>query len=146
MARRARHGLVTSAAAHGSLEQMLAWSGLPTVNVRATVFVENPILTTLALEPLRHGELRLPFRSSADRPHRRIRRGELCVRNPGRPGRPHLESYHSPTELKDMHELAKDYSTVLGRHIAYVPMKLTCWNETYVTRSWLGGNPLQRST
>jgi len=35
--------------AHWIAEQMLAWSGLPTVNVRATVFVENPILTTLAL-------------------------------------------------------------------------------------------------
>ncbi|MGP4005623.1 hypothetical protein [Streptomyces sp. 4N124] len=42
-------------------ERMLEWSGLPTVNIRAAMFVENPLMTWLALGPLSEGELRPPF-------------------------------------------------------------------------------------
>jgi NAD(P)H dehydrogenase (quinone) len=47
--------------AHWICEQVLEWSGIPTVNVRATLFVETPILTWMPLGPLSNGELRLPF-------------------------------------------------------------------------------------
>ncbi|WP_431914468.1 NAD(P)H-binding protein [Nonomuraea jabiensis] len=47
--------------AHWVAERVLEWSGLPTVNIRAAIFVENPLMTWLALAPLSKGELRLPF-------------------------------------------------------------------------------------
>jgi hypothetical protein len=47
--------------AHWIAEQILEWSDISSVNVRAAIFVENPILTLLALGPLSDGELRLPF-------------------------------------------------------------------------------------
>jgi uncharacterized protein YbjT (DUF2867 family) len=47
--------------AHWVAEQVLEWSGVPTVNIQAAFFVENPIMTWLALGSLADGELRLPF-------------------------------------------------------------------------------------
>ncbi|MFF8193127.1 NAD(P)H-binding protein [Streptomyces bobili] len=41
--------------AHWVAEQTLEWSGLPTVNIRAAMFVENPLMTWLALAPLSEG-------------------------------------------------------------------------------------------
>jgi NAD(P)H dehydrogenase (quinone) len=66
--------------AHWIAEQVLDWSGIPTVNVRATIFVENPILTWLALGPLSKGELRLPFGLQRLAPIAGYDVAELCAR------------------------------------------------------------------
>lgn len=47
--------------AHWVTERVLERSGLPTVNIRGAMFVENPLLTRRALESLSKGELRLSF-------------------------------------------------------------------------------------
>src|SRR5207245_4105608 len=48
--------------AHWIAEQALNWSDLPVVNIRATIFVENPLLTWYPLKAaLDTGELRRPF-------------------------------------------------------------------------------------
>jgi len=48
--------------AHWASEQALNWCGLPVVNIRATMFVENPILAWFPLKQLLSaGELHLPF-------------------------------------------------------------------------------------
>ncbi|MBT2523171.1 hypothetical protein [Arthrobacter sp. ISL-28] len=112
---------------------MLEWSGLPTVNLRAAMFVENPILTWLALEPLRNGELRLPFGHHQLAPIAGYDVAELCAKiliNPA----PHLSKSYKLTgpELKDMHEFAEDYAAALGRHVTYVPEDVETWNENYV--------------
>ncbi|MFI7130323.1 NAD(P)H-binding protein [Nonomuraea sp. NPDC050153] len=127
--------------AHWISEQVLDWSGLPTVNVRATIFVENPILTMLALEPLRRGELRLPFGSQRVAPIAGHDVAELCVKILVDPA-PYLSKSYALTgsELKDMHGFAEDYGAALGRHVAYVPENVETWNETYVDRA-LAGNP-----
>jgi uncharacterized protein YbjT (DUF2867 family) len=51
--------------AHWVAERMLEWSGLPTVNIRAAMFVENPLMTWLALEPL---SCACPSASTGSRP------------------------------------------------------------------------------
>lgn len=128
--------------AHWIAEQVLDWSGLPTVNVRATVFVENPILTSLALEPLRQGELRLPFGLQRIAPIAAYDVAELCVKILVDPA-PHISKSYALTgpELKDMHGLAEDYSTVLGRPVTYIVEDLDIWNETYVDKAVAGRNP-----
>jgi uncharacterized protein YbjT (DUF2867 family) len=47
---------------HWLAEHVMNWSGLPVVHVRPTVFLDNPLFTTLGMRPVRqHGVLELPF-------------------------------------------------------------------------------------
>ncbi len=119
--------------AHWVAERVLEWSGVPTVNVRAAIFVENPILTWLALEPLGNGELRLPFGAQRFAPIAGYDVAELCVKILIDPA-PHISKSYEVTgpELKDMHEFAADYAAVLGRQVTYVPEDVETWNEQYV--------------
>ncbi|MFE4058966.1 NmrA family NAD(P)-binding protein [Streptomyces sp. NPDC059096] len=119
--------------AHWIAEQMLEWSGVPTVNVRAAMFVENPILTWLALGSLSNGELRLPFGDHRLAPIAGYDVAELCVKILVDPA-PHIAKSYDLTgpELKDMHGFAEDFEAVLGRQVVYVPVNVETWNETYV--------------
>lgn len=120
---------------------MLSWSGIPTVNVRATIFVENPILTWLPLGPLSKGELRLPFGRQRLAPVAAYDVAELCVRILVDPA-PHISKSYELTgpELKDMYGFAEDYAAALGRQVSYIPEEVDAWNENYVD-SALAGNP-----
>jgi NAD(P)H dehydrogenase (quinone) len=128
--------------AHWVAERMLEWSGLPVVNVRAAFFVENPILTWLALGPLSDGELRLPFGTQRFAPVAGYDVAELCAKILLDPA-PHLSKAYDLTgpELKDMQGFAEDYGAVLGRPIIAVPEDVDVWNETYVDNSVLAGYP-----
>ncbi|MFJ1975454.1 NAD(P)H-binding protein [Streptomyces sp. NPDC087903] len=119
--------------AHWVAEQVLEWSGLPIVNVRGAMFVENPLMTWLALEPLRKGELRLPFGDHRLAPVAGYDVAELCVQILTDPA-PHIsKSYDlNGPELKDMHGFAEDYAAVLGRPVIYVPEDVETWNQTYI--------------
>jgi uncharacterized protein YbjT (DUF2867 family) len=127
--------------AHWVAEQMLDWSGIPTVNVRATIFVENPILTWLALGPLSNGELRLPFGTQRFAPVAGYDVAELCAKILIDPA-PHISKSYALTgpELKDMHGFAADYAAALGRQVSYIPEEVDAWNENYVD-SALAENP-----
>ena len=48
--------------AHFVCEKMLEQSGLNVTNIRATMFVENPIISMLPLQGLSEGKLLLPFK------------------------------------------------------------------------------------
>ena len=119
--------------AHWIAEQVLDWSGVPTVNVRATIFVENPILTWLTLGPLSTGELRLPFGLQRIAPIAGYDVAEVCVRILVDPA-PHVSKSYELTgpELKDMHGFAEDYAAVLRRQISYIPEEVDAWNEAFV--------------
>ncbi|MFD5752992.1 NmrA family NAD(P)-binding protein [Streptomyces sp. NPDC127033] len=119
--------------AHWIAEQVLEWSGVPTVNVRAAMFVENPILTWLALGSLSNGELRLPFGDQRLAPIAGYDVAELCVKILVDPA-PHIAKSYDLTgpELKDMRGFAEDFTAVLGRQVVYVPVDVETWNETYV--------------
>ncbi|WP_327097496.1 hypothetical protein OIE68_01055 [Nocardia vinacea] len=97
------------------------------------MFVENPILTWLALAPLGNGELRLPFGYQRLAPLAGYDVAEVCVKILVDPA-PHLSKSYDLTgpELKDMHGFAQDYAAVLGRQVTYVPEDVEIWNETYV--------------
>ncbi|MFF1508253.1 NmrA family NAD(P)-binding protein [Streptomyces sp. NPDC058326] len=119
--------------AHWIAEQVLEWSGLPTVHVRAAMFVENPLMTWLALEPLANGELRLPFGHHRLAPIAGYDVAEVCARILADPA-PHIsKSYElNGPEWKDMHGFAEDFGAALGRPVTYVPEEVESWNETYV--------------
>src|SRR5947209_7743686 len=54
---------------HWLAEQVLNWSGLPVVHVRATVFLQHPFFSAWAAESIaRDGTIRLPFGSGRTSP------------------------------------------------------------------------------
>ncbi|MEU5872187.1 NmrA family NAD(P)-binding protein [Glycomyces sp. NPDC047369] len=119
--------------AHWVAEQMLEWSGLPVVNIRAAFFVENPILTWVAMGSLAEGELRLPFGDHKLAPIAGYDVAELCAKILADPA-PHIGKSYGLTgpEYKDMHAVAEDFSAVLGTPIAYVPTDIETWNAAYI--------------
>ena len=125
--------------AHWVCEQVLDWSGIPTVNVRATLFAETPILTwMLPLGPLRNGELRLPFGNQRLAPIAVHDLAEVCVKMLVDPA-PHISKSYELTgpELKDMYEFAEDYAAALGRQVTYIPEEVEAWNEAFIDETVL---------
>ena len=129
--------------AHWASERALQWSGLPVVNIRATMFAENPILSWFPLKQLLGaGELHLPFGTQKIAPIAAYDVAEISARILIDPS-PHISMSYALTgpELKDMHGFAEDYGAALGRKISYVPQDLDAWIETYINSALASRNP-----
>lgn len=103
--------------AHWASEQALQWSRLPVVNIRATMFAENPILSWFPLKQLLSaGELHLPFGTQKIAPIAAYDVAEICTKILIDPSA-HISMSYALTgpELKDMHGFAEDYGAALGR-------------------------------
>ncbi|MEU6782024.1 NAD(P)H-binding protein [Nonomuraea angiospora] len=124
--------------AHWVCERLLDWSGIPTVNVRATLFAENPHLTWMLLGPLSNGELRLPFGNQRLAPIAVHDVAEVCVKILADPA-PHISKSYALTgpELKDMYGFAEDYAAVLRRQVVYIPEEVETWNEAFLDETVL---------
>ncbi|WP_197517356.1 NmrA family NAD(P)-binding protein [Microbacterium karelineae] len=127
--------------AHWVAEQMLNWSDLPVVHLRAAFFVENPILTWVALGSLADGELRLPFGQHRLAPIAAYDVAEACTRILLDPS-PHISKAYELTgpDFVDMHAIADDFATVLGGEVRYVPEDVEEWNTKYIDTA-LGQQP-----
>jgi NAD(P)H dehydrogenase (quinone) len=110
-------------------EQVLNWSGLPVVDVRSTVLLENPLFYLLAQDTLKKsGELRLPFGSARTSP---IAASDVAfaiskiLLNPGS----HIGKIYELTGAKSqtMNEIAEEYSRGLGKKITYVDIPYNEW-------------------
>jgi NAD(P)H dehydrogenase (quinone) len=129
--------------AHWASEQALQWSGLPVVNIRATMFAENPILSWFPLRQLLSaGELHLPFGTQKIAPIAAYDVAEICAKILIDPSA-HISMSYALTGsvLKDMDGFAEDYSAALGREIVYVPQEMDAWIETYVNGALASRNP-----
>ncbi|MCV7422140.1 NmrA family NAD(P)-binding protein [Mycobacterium yunnanensis] len=129
--------------AHWIGEQVLDWSGLPVVHVRASIFVENPIFAWFPIpDLLATGELRLPLGEAKVAPIAGYDVAELCAsileKPAGHVGRTY--TLIGP-ELKSMSEFADDYAAVLDRPVTYVPQDLESWNTDYVDRALAADKP-----
>lgn len=124
--------------AHWVCEQVLDWSGIPTVNVRATLFAESPHLTWMQLGPLSNGELRLPYGNQRLAPIAVHDLAEVCVKMLVEPA-PHISKSYALTgpELKDMYGFAEDYAAALGRQVVYIPEEVEAWSEAFVDETAL---------
>jgi uncharacterized protein YbjT (DUF2867 family) len=123
--------------AHWMTEQVLDWSGLPVVHIRATMFVENPILAWFPLKQLvASGELHLPFGTQKIAPIASYDVADLCAGILVNPG-PHISKTYELTgpELKDMHGFAEDYAAALDRPVKYLPQDLDSWMERNIDQS-----------
>jgi len=128
---------------HWVAERLLDWSGLPVVNVQATIFVENPILSRFPLPPiLSTGELRLPFGGQRMAPIAGYDVAAACAHILADPS-DHISRSYALTgpDLIDMYSLAEDYTAVLGRPVTYVPQDVDEWIETYIRQPLRDLNP-----
>jgi uncharacterized protein YbjT (DUF2867 family) len=114
---------------HWLAEQVLNWSGLPVIHVRPTVFLDNPLFTTLAAQSIKErGTIELPFGSGRTSPIAtsdvaRVVATLLC--DPA----PHVGQVYELTGPRtlDMDGVAEEFSRGLGRPVTYVDIAPERW-------------------
>ncbi|WP_432840727.1 NAD(P)H-binding protein [Dactylosporangium sp. CA-092794] len=112
-------------------ERVLSWSGLPVVQIRPTVFLENPLFTTLGLDSIaRDGTIRLPFGSARTSPVAARDVAEVVAAVLTDPA-PHLGGVYELTGARsqDMYAMAHELSEALPRPVTYVDVPYDRWLE-----------------
>ena len=115
---------------HWLAEQVLAWSGLPVVNVRPTVFLEGFFLRLGAMGVRENDELTLPLGNARTSPiaaYDVARVVATILDNPA----PHIGKVYNLTgpESLDVEQHALAFSEALGRTIRYRDVPVTAWAE-----------------
>jgi uncharacterized protein YbjT (DUF2867 family) len=124
---------------HWLTEQVFDWSGLPVVHVRPTSFLDNPLFTTLAARSIReNGTLALPFgtgRTSPVAAEDVARVVATILREPGK----HAGKVYELTGPRalDMTEVAREFSTALGRPVTYRDVPLQRWRTEVLANGGL---------
>ena len=124
---------------HWLAEQVLNWSGLPVVHVRPTVFLDNPLFTTLAARSIReNGTIALPFGTGRTSPIAvdDVARVVATVLRDPAPHVGHVYELTGPRTV-DMTELAEEFSRALGRPVAYVDVPLDRWRAEVLAMAGL---------
>ncbi|WP_248964238.1 NmrA family NAD(P)-binding protein [Sphaerisporangium perillae] len=125
---------------HWLSEQVLNWSALPVVHIRPTIFLDNPLFTTLAARSIADsGTLQLPFGTGRTSPVAAddvARVVATVLRDP----RPHIGQVHELTGPRSqaMTGVAEEYSRALGRPVSYVDVPLDIWVDRVLSRAGLG--------
>jgi len=112
-------------------EQVLNWSGLPVVHLRATVFLQNPFFLAWAAESIaRDATIRLPFGTGRTSPVDARDVAEVAAVILASPTA-HIGKIYELTgpRSQDMHALAAEYSDALGRTITYVDVPFEEWRD-----------------
>jgi uncharacterized protein YbjT (DUF2867 family) len=109
----------------------LAWSGLPVVTVRPTVFLEGFFLRLAAAGVRERDELALPLGSSKTSPVSAVdvaRAVSVILDDPA----PHIGHIYNLTgfESADLDHYARVFSEALGRTIRYRDVPLARWTES----------------
>lgn len=111
-------------------EQILAWSGLPVVQVRPTIFMENPLFQ-FAIGASEEGfTLQLPFGAGHTSPVSTTDVADVVSTILSDPA-PHLDKVYELTgpESRDMKELADEFARLVGRPFTYVDVPADAWAE-----------------
>jgi uncharacterized protein YbjT (DUF2867 family) len=112
---------------HWLSEQALAWSGLPVVTIRPTMFLETFI--SLAGSSVRdRSRIELPFGRGKTSPVAAADVAEVIATVLADPG-PHLGRIHELTgpRSQDMHGVAREFSKALGRDVTYSDISPEDW-------------------
>jgi uncharacterized protein YbjT (DUF2867 family) len=116
---------------HWLAEQVLGWSGLPVVQVRATVFLEHFFFSAWAADSIaRDGTIRLPFGSGRTSPVAVRDVAEVIATVLERP-LSHIGKIYELTgpRSQDMAGMAAEYSAALGRPVTYVDVPFDDWRD-----------------
>jgi uncharacterized protein YbjT (DUF2867 family) len=105
---------------HWLAEQALAWSGLPVVNIRPTVFLEGFFLPLTGPSVRDRSGIELPFGTGKTNPVSTADVARVVAAVLADPG-PHLGRVYELTgpRSQDMHAIAREYSEALGREVTY---------------------------
>lgn len=116
---------------HWLAEQVLNWSGLPVVHVRATVFLQHPFFLEMAAESItRDNTIRLPFGSGRTSPVDTLDVAAVIAAILASP-EAHVGKVYELTgpRSQDMRGLAAEYSEALGRPVTYVDVPIEQWRD-----------------
>jgi NAD(P)H dehydrogenase (quinone) len=114
---------------HWLSEQALAWSGLPVVTIRPTMFLETFI--SLAGPSVRErGRIELPFGRGKTSPVAAADVAEVIAAVLTDTG-PHLGRIYELTgpRSQDMHAVAREFSDALGREVTYSDISPEDWER-----------------
>jgi NAD(P)H dehydrogenase (quinone) len=121
---------------HWLSEQVLNWSGLPVVHVRATVFLQNFFFLAWAAESIaRDGTIRLPFGTGHTSPVDVQDVAEVIATILAQPAA-HIGKVYELTgpRSQDLQAMAAEYTAALGRPITYVDVPLEQWRDQELRR------------
>jgi len=124
---------------HWLAERVLDWSGLPVVHVRPTVFLDNPLFTTMAARSIREsGTLELPFGTGRTSPVATddVARVVATVLRDPAPHVGHVYELTGPRAL-DMSGVAEEFSRALGRSVSYVDVPPDRWRAEVLAKAGL---------
>lgn len=115
---------------HWLAEQVLAWSGLPVVTVRPTVFLEGFFLRLAAAGVRERDELALPMGNARTSPISSIDVARAVAAILDDPA-PHLGRIYNLTgaESVDLDRYAAAFSEALGRPIRYRDVPVDAWGD-----------------
>jgi NAD(P)H dehydrogenase (quinone) len=116
---------------HWLSEQALAWSGLPVVTIRPTVFLEGFFLPLTAPSVRdRGGRIELPFGRGKTNPVASADVARVVAAVLADPG-PHVGRIYELTgpRSQDMHGVAREYSDALGREVTYTDIRPEEWER-----------------
>src|SRR5215468_6097740 len=105
---------------HWLSEQALAWSGLPVVTIRPTVFLEGFFLPLTGPSVRERGRIELPFGQGKTSPVATADVAQVVAAVLADPG-PHLGRVYELTgpQSQDLHGVAGEYSEALNRAVTY---------------------------
>jgi NAD(P)H dehydrogenase (quinone) len=112
-------------------EEVLNWSGLPVVHVRATVFLQHFFFSQWAAESIdRDDTIRLPFGAGRTSPVDVRDVAQVVAAVLASPAA-HVGKIYELTgpRSQDMRGVAAEYSEALGRTVTYVDEPLEQWRE-----------------
>ncbi|MEA2778503.1 MAG: hypothetical protein QOK29_47 [Rhodospirillaceae bacterium] len=116
---------------HWLSEQAINWSGVPVTHVRPTVFQENPFFMSWAAESIAQSDtLRLPFGKGRTSPVAARDLAEVVTALLLDPA-PYVGRALELTGPRstDLHGLAEEYASALGRPIRYRDVPLESWRD-----------------
>ena len=114
---------------HWLAEQILAWSGLPVVEVRPTAFMEGLYLQS-AKGISTQDRILAPFGKGKNSAIAAVDVARVIAEILGEPGEHIGQTYHLTGPVsQDMAAVAREFSTALGRPISYVDIPLSVWKE-----------------
>ena len=115
---------------HWLSEQALAWSGLPVVTIRPTVFLEGFFLPLTGSSVRDRGRIELPFGRGKTNPVSTADVARVVAAVLDDP-EPHLGRIYELTgpRSQDMYEIAREYSDALNREIAYLDILPEDWER-----------------
>jgi uncharacterized protein YbjT (DUF2867 family) len=125
---------------HWLSEQVLNWSGLPVAHLRPTLFLDNPLFTTVAAQSIADsGTIRLPFGTGRTSP---VTTGDVArvVATVLADPEPYVGEVLELTgpRSQDMNGIAEEYTRALGRPVSYVDIPPETWAEQVLARAGLG--------